>query len=60
MSVDEWYNAVQAQINLAKYPPEIAKIPHRDIFWFSLEMRNLSLKQSMTPALILKDFQLVK
>ena len=36
MSVDEWYNAVQAQINLAKYPAERAKILHRDIFWFFL------------------------
>ena len=35
-SVDEWYNAVQAQVNLAKYPPETAKILHRDIFWFFL------------------------
>ena len=24
-NVDEWYNAVQAQVNLAKYPPETAK-----------------------------------
>ena len=32
--VDEWYNAVQAQINLAKYPPETAMILHRDIFCF--------------------------
>ena len=31
-SVDEWYNCVQAQINLAKYPPETTKILHRDIF----------------------------
>ena len=30
-NVDEWYNAVQAQVNLAKYPPETAKILHRDI-----------------------------
>ena len=36
MSVDEWYNALQAQINLAKYPPETAKILHRDIFWYFL------------------------
>ena len=36
MSVDEWYNAVQTQINLAKYPAETAKILHRDIFWFFL------------------------
>ena len=35
-SIDEWYNAVQAQVNLAKYPPETAKILHRDIFWFFL------------------------
>ena len=27
---------VQAQINLAKYPLETAKIPHRDIFCFFL------------------------
>ena len=40
-SVDEWYNCVQAQINLAKYPPETAKILHRDIFWFYHEMKNL-------------------
>ena len=33
-NVDEWYNAVQAQVTLAKYPPETAKILHRDIFWF--------------------------
>ena len=36
MSVDECYNAVQAQINLAKYPAEAAKILHIDIFWFFL------------------------
>ena len=36
MSVDEWYNAVQAQINLAKYPQETARILHRDIFCFFL------------------------
>ena len=35
-SVGEWYNAVQAQINLARYPPETAKILHRDVFWFFL------------------------
>ena len=33
-SVDEWYNAVQAQLSLAKYPPETASILHREIFWF--------------------------
>ena len=35
-SVDEWYNVVQAQVNLAKCPPETAKILHRDIFCFFL------------------------
>ena len=30
-NIDEWYNVVQAQVNLAKYPPETAKILHRDI-----------------------------
>ena len=35
-SVDEWYNAVQAHANLAKYPPETMKILHHNIFWFFL------------------------
>ena len=35
-SIDKWYNAVQAQVNLAKYPLQTAKILHRDIFWFFL------------------------
>ena len=35
-SVDEWYNAMQAQVNLARYSLETAKILHRDIFWFFL------------------------
>ena len=34
--VDEWYNAVQVQVNLAKYPPETVKILHCNIFWFFL------------------------
>ena len=34
-SVNEWYDAVQAQVSLAKYPPETACILHQDIFWFS-------------------------
>ena len=43
-SVDEWYNIVQAQINLAKYPPETAKILHRDIFCFFLRDEELVSK----------------
>ena len=27
-SVDKWYNVVQVQINLTKYPPKIVKILH--------------------------------
>ena len=45
--VDEWYNAVQAQMNLAKYPPETAKILHRNIFWFSCMMRSLCQEPSV-------------
>ena len=37
MSVDEWYNAVQTQVALSKYPPETAQILQRDIFWFFLK-----------------------
>ena len=60
MSVDEWYNAVQAQINVAKYPAETAEILHRDIFWFSSGMRKLCQRQLIILTLILKIFQPVK
>ena len=33
-SINEWYNAVRAQVTLEKYPPGTAKILHIDIFWF--------------------------
>ena len=36
-NIDEWYNAIQAQVNLAKYPLETAKILHWDIFWFFMK-----------------------
>ena len=36
-NVDEWYNAIQAQVNLAKYPLETTKILHPDIFWFFMK-----------------------
>ena len=35
--MDKWYSAVQAQINLAKYPQKTARILQRDIFWFFLK-----------------------
>ena len=37
MSLDEWYNAVQTQVGLAKYPRETAEILQRDIFCFFLK-----------------------
>ena len=36
-NVDKQYSAVQAQVNLAKYPLETTKILHRDIFCFFYE-----------------------
>ena len=36
-SVDEWYNAVQPQVWLAKYPQETANILHHDFFLFFLK-----------------------
>ena len=36
-NVDKWYNAVQAQVNLGKYPLKTAKILHQDIFWFFMK-----------------------
>ena len=35
-SINEWYNVVQAQVNLAKYLPKTVKILHWDIFCFFL------------------------
>ena len=43
-NVDEWYDAVQAQVNLAKYPLETAKILHRDIFWFFMKDKDFVTK----------------
>ena len=39
--VDEWYNCVQAQINLAKYLPETAKSCIQIYFGFTCKMKNL-------------------
>ena len=44
-SVDEWYNAVQAQINLAKYLQETAKFYKETVFGFSSKMKSLSQEQ---------------
>ena len=37
MNVGEWYNAVQTQVALSRYPPETAQILQRDIFWLFLK-----------------------
>ena len=37
LSVDQWYNAVQAQGVLAKYPQETTHLLQRDIIWFFLK-----------------------
>ena len=44
MSVDEWYNAVQRQVALSRYPPETAQILQRDIFWFFLKDESFESK----------------
>ena len=51
-SVDGWYNAVQTQVTLAKYPKEDVKILQRDIFWLFSMIRNLSQRQLMIVILI--------
>ena len=59
-SVDEWYNCVQAHINLAKYPPETAKILHRDIFWFFLHDKELVSKTINEGGVDLDKFPAIK
>ena len=55
-SVDKWYNAVQAQVNLAKYPPETAKILHHNIFWFFLHDKDFVLRTIMEGSIDLDKF----
>ena len=45
-SMDEWYNTLQAQANLAKYPPETAKILHCDIFWFFMRYKDFFIQSN--------------
>ena len=60
MSVDESYNAVQAQVNLAKYPTETAKILHRNIFWVFLIDEEFVSKTINDSNIDLEKFQPVK
>ena len=55
-SVDEWYNAVQVQVNLARYLPETAKILHLDIFWFFLCDEDFVLRTIMEGSIDLDKF----
>ena len=55
-SVDEWYNAVQAQVSLAKYPQETANILHHDIFWFFLKDEEFVSKTTNDSSIDLEKF----
>ena len=55
-SVDEGYNAVQAQVSLAKYPPKTVSILHRDIFWFFLKDEDFVSKRINDSNINLDEF----
>ena len=46
-SVDDWYNAVQAQVNLAKYPQKLPKSFTETFSSFSCKMRSLCQEPSV-------------
>ena len=52
----EWYKCIQAQVNLAKYPPETAKILHTDIFWFFLHEEEFVSKTTNEGSIDLDKF----
>ena len=43
-SINQWYNAVQTQVALAKYPQEAVQILQRDIFWLFLNDKSFVSK----------------
>ena len=55
-SLNKWYNAVQLQVNLAKYPPETAKILNQDTFWFFLWDEDFVLRTIMEGNINLDKF----
>ena len=64
-SVDEWHNAVQAQVCLAqvclaKYPPETASILHTNIFCFFLKDEYFVSKTTNECSVDLKKFSASK
>ena len=56
ISVDEWYNALQAQGSLAKYPHETASILHCDIFCFFLKDEEFMSKTINDSSINLEKF----
>ena len=59
-SVVEQHNAVQAQVSLAKYPPETASILHTDIFWFFLKDEEFVSKTITDSTIDLEKFPVSK
>ena len=55
-SVDEWYNAVQAQVSFAKFPVETANILHHDIFLFFLKDKEFVSKTRNDSSIDLEKF----
>ena len=53
-------HAVQDQVNLAKYPPETAKILQRDIFWFFLREEDFVSKTISDESVDLEKFPVSK
>ena len=56
-SVNKWYNAVQALVSVAKYPPETANILHRDIFWFFMKDEEFVFKTIYDSKIDLDSFK---
>ena len=59
-SVDEWYNVVQAQVYLAKFPQKL-QVSYTEIYsGFSSKMKNMCPRQSMIVILIWRRFPVSK
>ena len=58
--MDEWYNAVQIQVALTKYPQDTAKILHRDKFWFFLNDQEFVSKTINDSNIDLNKFPAIK
>ena len=56
-SINEWYNVVQAQVSISKYPSETASILHRDIFQFFLKDEGFVSKTINDSNVDLEKFQ---